>query len=283
VNAKLLDEFLHFHADSPISFHTFTGKQMEPSFGKVNLLDAIMQRERFVCDTNSFWKEESGKSSNQSKVFIIPHTTLDENDDVHGNIFGKKVDSKYRNIFFFSALPPQVGLGLAIERYDSQFIKRFSPDKFRQASRERLNKSDANYLKAERERMTQVLEQKKKILSLVELENVENLPPAAVTERRKSGAIRYVRREALKCFSDYSRSMNLAAICYAALLLERDAIGEKTRKEFSDQNRRNVFGDVLLFRDALWFKSRILSNDRAIVRMSEYVATMPEIKVTGII
>ena len=74
--------------------------------------------------------------------------------------------------------------------------------------------------------------------------------------------------------------MNIAGLCYAALLLERDDIGKKTRSEFSAPNRRNLLGDVLLFRDALWFKARILSNDRAVARMAEYVA-IPEIKVTG--
>lgn len=92
--------FLQHYAPWPISFHTFKGERIKPTFGKKNLLDVILRHERYVCDSNSFWKSESAKDCNQSKVFIVPHTALDEPEDVHGNLFGKKVDIRNENIFF---------------------------------------------------------------------------------------------------------------------------------------------------------------------------------------
>ena len=264
----------------PISFHTFKGERIKPTFGKKNLLDVIMRRERFVCDSNSAWKNEAGKIGNQSKAFIIPHTALDEPEDVHGNLFGKKVNFSNENIFFFTAAPYHGGFCLAIERYDAQFQKRFSPDKLKQVSQERIKKTDAKYLESERELTVQVQTEKDNILSFLNLTDIADLPPAEVTEQIKSGIVQHVRSAGPKCFKDYLYSMNIAGLCYAALLLERDDVGKKTRNEFSDPNRRNLLGDVLLFRDALWFKARILSNDRAVARMAEYVA-LPEIKVTG--
>jgi hypothetical protein len=62
--------------------------------------------------------------------------------------------------------------------------------------------------------------------------------------------------------------------------LELDDVGNKTRQEFNETDRPNVFGDIRLFQNALWLKSRIISNDAAVRRMAEYAA-MPEITVTG--
>lgn len=278
--AEPLRQFLQHYAPWPISFHTFKGGRVKPTFGKKNLLDVILRRERFVCDSNSAWKDEAGKTYNQSKVFIVPHTALDEPEDIHGNLFGKKVDFRNENIFFFTAAPHQGGLCLAIENYNSDFLKRFSAEKLKQASRERMNKTDPQYLESERELLAQVRMEKENILSFLNVPNIENLPSVNDSEQIKSGIIQHIRSVGPKCFMDYRNAMNVAGLCYAALLLEQDDVGKKTRNEFSDPNRRNLFGDTLLFRDALWFNARILSNDRAIMRMAEYAA-LPEIKVRG--
>jgi len=267
----------------PNSFHAFNGERIKPTFGKKNLLDVIMRRERFVCDTNSFWKDEAGKISNQSKAFIVGHTVLDEPEDVQGNLLGKKVNFTNENIFFFTIAPYQGGTScLAIERYNSQFRMRFDPHELKRVSQERIKKTDLKYLESEREYMAIVHNEKKKILSFLNLTEIENLPPVEVSEQMKSAIVQDVRSASPKCFMDFEFSMVTAMQCYSALLLERDDVGKKTRIEFSDPNRRNVLGDVLLIRDALWFKASILSNDRAVARMAEYVA-LPEIKVTGIV
>lgn len=169
---------------------------------------------------------------------------------------------------------------MAIERYNSQFLKRFDPGRIKQVSRERMEKSDPAYLESERELLALVRDEKVNILSFLNIADVANLPPVEVTEQIKCGIVQHVRSKSHECCRDYQLSMNIAGLCYAALLLERDEVGKKTRSEFSDPKRRNVLGDVLLFRDALWFNARILSNDRAVTRMAEYVA-LPEIKVTG--
>jgi len=274
--------FLQHYAPWPISFHTFKGERIKPTFGKKNLLDVILRHERYVCDSNSFWKSESAKDCNQSKVFIVPHTALDEPEDVHGNLFGKKVDIRNENIFFFTAAPYQGGLCLAIEQYNADFCKRFSAEKLKQVSRERIKKTDLKYQESERELLGQVRMEKENILSFLNIPTIESLPSLKDSEQVKSGIINHVRKAGVKCFQDYRNAMNVAGLCYAALLLEPDDVGKKTRNEFSDPNRRNLFGDTLLFRDALWFNARILSNDRAVTRMVEYVE-LPGITVTGII
>ena len=275
-------QLLQKAAPHSLSFYTFKGEHMQPSFGKENLLDVLMRRERFVCDSNSSWKDEAGKVGNRSKAFIIGHTALDEPEDVLGNLFGKKVNITNENIFFFTIAPYQEGTRcLAIERYNSHFLKRFNPVELKRVSRERVKKTDANYLESERELMGQVCREKENILSFLNMSDIASLPPLEVTEQMKSGIIQYVRSVGHKCLGDFQFSMNVAGLSYSALLLEQDDVGKKTRKEFSDPKRRNVLGDVLLLRDALWFKARILSNDRAVMRMAEYLA-LPEIKVAGI-
>jgi hypothetical protein len=274
-------QMLHKSAPHSLSFYNFNGEHMQPSFGKENLLDLLMKRERFVCDSNSAWKDEAGNIGNKSKAFVIGHTVLDESEDVHGNLFGKKVKFTNENIFFFTIVPYQGVTGcLAIERYDVQFLKRFDPDALKRVSRDRVQKSDVKYLESERQLMDQVRSEKENMLSFLEMTDIAHLPPIEATERQKAGIVEYVRSIGPKCCGDFRLSMNIAGLCYTALLLERDEVGKKTRNEFSDVNRRNVLGDVLLFRDALWLRARILSNDAAVRRMAEYIG-IPEMRVSG--
>ena len=281
--AEAQRQFLGFHASWSISFHTFTGEHLKSSPSQENLFGFLSGRDRFLCDSNSTWKSEVVKPENQSKAFILGHTVLDETDDVQGNIFGKKVDCNFGNIFVFTlpTCPPGVLL-LAIERYNSEFQKRFDPNQIKLASMERVKKTDPKYQQAEAELIEKVRTEKQNILSVLKLTNLADLPPIEVAQQKQKDLIKYIRIEGRKCFSDYRTSMNIAGLCHAALLLEQDEIGVKMRKEFNDPDRRNVFGDVLLLRDALWFNARILSNDRAIMRMAEYLS-LPGIKVTGMV
>jgi hypothetical protein len=76
-------------------------------------------------------------------------------------------------------------------------------------------------------------------------------------------------------------------MCYAALLMEDDAIGKKTRDEFNlvdgaGNPKRNLFGDTRLIQNALWLKSRIISSDGAVTRMASYLG-VPEITIVGMV
>ena len=123
---------------------------------------------------------------------------------------------------------------------------------------------------------------KQKIVAILNLSDVANLPPFEETERKKTKIIQSVRSKAPGCFKNYWNARDVVSNCYAALLLERDEVGEKTRNEFNDPQRRNVFGDTRLVQNALWLNSRILSNDNAVGRMVEYLA-LPEIKMSGMV
>jgi hypothetical protein len=102
-----------------------------------------------------------------------------------------------------------------------------------------------------------------------------------LAKRAKLKIIQFIRLRARDCFHNYVVAADVAEFCYAALLLESDDVGEKTRKEF-DSSGRNIFGDTRLIQNALWLKSRILSDDRAVRRVAEYIA-MPEMTVTGMV
>lgn len=267
-----------------VRFYTFKGESVGPHLLNEDLLEHLLRHERFVCDSNSSWKREADKSGNHCKMFILGHTVLDETDDVYGNIFGRRVNCANNNIYFFTNSPCQSGTCyLAIERYTPQSLLKHDPAKLKQVSRKRINKSDTQYLTSESDLMAQVRNEKGNILSLLKVRGIDldNPPSEEIIESVKTELIQYVRSVSPKAFKDFRHCMNIAGLCYAALLLERDENGKKTRNEFNSPNRRNLWGDVLLLRDALWFKARILSNDGAVKRMAEYLA-LPEIKTTGI-
>lgn len=268
-------------AACPVSIYTFKGEHIQSSLKKEHLLSVLMRRERFVCDSNSSWKDEAAKIGNQAKAFIIGQTCLDEPEDVRGNLFGKKVDITNENIFTFIITPHLGGTGcLAIEQYNSNYPLRFNQPMLQQLSQQRVKKTDPKYLESEREYLAAVQNDKKEILSFLNVADIANVPSGEAAEQKQSDMVQHIRSSGPSCCGNYMLSQVIAMGCYAALLLEQDDVGKKTRDEFSDPKRRNVFGDLCVIRDALWFKARILSNDRAVARMAKYVA-LPEIKVTG--
>ena len=277
-------QFLQKDAAWPISFYNFNGECVRSQLGEENLLELLLSRERFLCDSNSAWKAEASKKGNKSKVFIIGHTVLDEAENLYGNIFGNKLNCANENVFFFTTSPPSNGrCYLAIERYNPQTIKRHDAAKLKRWSRERMKKADPKHLESECDLMAQVCREKQNIHSVFKDAEIDldNLPPMKISEQVRRGIVQFIRSVSPKCFMDFQRSMNIAGLCYAAVLLERDDVGKKARDEFNQPNRRNILGDVLLLRDALWFKARVLSNDGGVRRMAEYL-DLSEMKVTGI-
>jgi hypothetical protein len=145
---------------------------------------------------------------------------------------------------------------------------------------------NADLIEWEQNHFNNVSDLKNRILNdILRLPDVTSLPPVEFTDKWTQ-LIQVIRAKASSCFLHYWNAAKVSEFCYAALLLEPDGVGKKTREEFSSQDeasnpKRNVFGDTRLIQNALWLNARILSNDRAVMRMVEYLG-LPEITVRGI-
>ena len=266
--------------------YSLDGEYLELPTDKENLRDEILTMDRrFVVDSNSRWKEEASKVENRNKAFIVGETVTDESDDLKGNLFGKKVDASNNNLFHFGMVaegprPPY----LQIDRHDEFYPLIFDKQRLRMESQPREKRTDAEFFERERDHMQKVEGAKQVILGKLGLAVVlqaELLPLNELRQKVKAQIVELIRSQAPSCVSRYMPAAEIAMLCYAALLLEEDEIGTKTRNEFHDATRRNVLGDTRLIQNALWFNARILSSDGAVTRMAEYIA-MPNIKVAGL-
>ena len=270
-------------AQHSVSCYLLNGEHLQSDLDKENLLAVIMGMERFLLDTNSLGSlAEAKRPENHNKAFVLGETVADEVENLEALLFGRNVDNSNNNLFCFgfvgrdaSGLPEPY---LIIDRLDSHHRLIFNKQGLRDESRERAKRTDIEFLDRERERMAKVSGLKRCILEMLQLSDVASLPPSQFTERKKSQLVQVLRSEAPTSFNNYYNGVRVACLCYAALLLEQDEIGEKTRKEFTDPTRRNLFGDTRIIQNALWLKASILSNDRAVKRMVEYLS-LPEISV----
>jgi hypothetical protein len=273
-----------------VGCYGLNGEDFQHAFDKERLLNLIIGKERFMVDSNSHWKSEAAKPENKHKAFIIGDTVLDEPDDFKGNLFGRKVNWRNNNIFLFGItnpkeVPPYKDAPpyLTIERYDAYLRKIADEEKLKRDSRPREKRTDAEFLAHEAKHMANVSGMKQAIAEKLEMAMRSQFINATsldnLEERAKSKIIQLIGLSARNCFQNYVIAADVAEFCYAALLLESDDVGEKTWKEFNGTGR-NIFGDTRLIQNALWFKSRILSDDRAVGRMAEYIG-LPEMTVTG--
>ncbi len=128
--------------------------------------------------------------------------------------------------------------------------------------------------------MANMLDFQRRIFEVLKVSDITALQIDKM-DSMKSNLIQFVRSKAPACFKNYANAVVVASSCYAALLLESDEVGKKTREEFG-ASKRNIFGDTRLVQNALWLNSRILSNDGGVRRMVEYLA-LPEITMKGMI
>lgn len=260
------------------SWYGLDGEYLRTGFHKEDLLSVLMKMERFMVDTNFPWQNEAKKSENENKAFIIGQTVSDEQDDLWGVYFGPSVDITNNNLFDFGMEKFRGVPFLTIRRLDPHFRLILNKQGMKEESRPRAKRTGPEFLERERKHMADVAGMKQSILSVLAVPDLASLPPAPYTERKKAQIIGIIRAKAPLSLKKYWNAVEVACLCYSALLLEQDSVGDKTRNEFEDPTRRNVFGDTRLVQNALWLKSRILSRDNAVKRMVEYIG-MPEITV----
>ena len=274
------------------SLYTEDGHYLWNPLDKEDLLSVMLGMERYLIDSNlPGIVTEAKRPENRNKAFILGQTFTDERENFKDTLFGPKVDNSNNNLFTFGYvgrnkvqyLPTPC---LAIHRLDAYYRQMMDEDRLRAASRPSANriKGDMGFIESERDHFEHVADLKRLILNdILSLSDISSLPPAEVTERKKAKLIENIRSKAPGCFLRYWKAVEVSSLCYAALLLEPDSVGEKTRGEFGFRDatgipRRNVFGDARLVQNALWLNAQILSNDRAVKWMVDYLG-LPEITV----
>jgi hypothetical protein len=278
-------ELLRKQALHSISCYGVNGEHLGSDSDREDLLVVLMGMQRFVLDTNSL--SSLGDASlpvNRNKAFILGQTLAEEVENLQELLFGHKLDNSNNNLFAFGLVGPKVsGLPvpyLTLDRLDSHYRIVFDAKRLREESRERGKRTDAEFIQREWAHTANVEGLKHDICSeILRWPDIADLPPPQYTERKKSQLVQIIRSGAVACCRDWWNAVRVASLCYAALLLEQDQVGKKTRKEFCDPARRNVFGDTRLVADALWLNARILSKDAAVKRMAGYLR-VPDITVT---
>jgi hypothetical protein len=285
VKAITLQElsFQYNNPDWAISIHDFNGKFIQASMSKKNLLDVITHcKNKYVCDSNSSWKEQAADKTNRAKIFLLSNPTMDEQKDFYNNLFATDLHLTNRNIYITSILPEAAGV--AIEHFTEELWKARDKNNLRKLSQDRVKGIDAEFVESEKDFMTGVQIDKQNILTILNGFDLNNITSDSSGREEannlKSSIVKKIHAAGSKCYRNYFLCNEVVYLCYATLLLEIDSVGIKTRKEFFEQ-KRNVFGDITIVRDALWLNAKILSNDNAIKRMVSYL-NLPKIKVVGL-
>jgi hypothetical protein len=266
-------------AKHSISFYKETGEHIPHPFDKENLLAVLMGMERYIIDSNLPGSvSDAKKPGNKNKAFILGQTFTDEHESLKDALLRSPVDNSNNNLFAFGFVGDEIRWlptpCLMLYRLDSYLQITMNAKGLREESRSPAKRmlDDPEFIASERKDMADVLHFKGIILKeILRWPDITCLPPVEFNERKRAQLIEIIRSKAPSCFTNYLNANYVASLCYAALLLESDKIGVKTRNEFCQQNRRNVFGDTRLIQNALWLKARILSNDRAVTRMVEYL------------
>lgn len=270
---------LRKQADHSVSCYGLNGEHLPNDFDKEDLLTIMMRMERFLLDTNSLEVlRDAKRPENQNKAFILGQTVEEEVENLEALLFGRNVDNSNNNIFDFGFVGPEKsGLHhpyLILNRLDLHYRLTFDDKRLKRESRTRKERTEREFFEREREHMANVLDLKQAILGqILRWPDIANLPPVEFTERKKSQLVRIIRVMAGDAHKNYDTAVHVASLCYATLLLEQDDVGKKTRAEFSDPLRRNVFGDTRLIAEALWLNAHVLSKDIAVKRMAQYVAS----------
>jgi len=262
-----------------------------------------MGMERLILDTNSLHSlAEAKKPDNRHKAFILGHTVLEEVENLEELLFQWNAGNSNDNLFDFgldgwdeAGIPARY---VVIDRHDKHYPLIFDKGRLREESRPQSKRTDSAFLERMAQRMANVFICKQRILNVLGLPGLGPQRPAQYVEfmkfilekqltldalgmgRKRHDLVEAIRSEAASCFNHHWNAVKVACFCYAALLLEPDGIGKKTRAEFFDQTRRNVFGDTWLIQNTLWLNARVLSHDEAVKRMVEYLG-VPEITVRG--
>jgi hypothetical protein len=113
-----------------------------------------------------------------------------------------------------------------------------------------------------------IADEKRKVLSLLGVGGIEEIPRLPSRESKDESFRLSIEQERPKCFKRFWESNDVARLGYARLLLGTDRISREARKEFSEADYPNIFGDLHLVQNALFFNAGILSRDKGVKKMA---------------
>jgi hypothetical protein len=250
------------------SCYTLEGKHLPHPHEKENLLAVLVQQERYVVDGNSNWKEESKNPVHRNKAFVIGRTLWDEEYNLKGIYFSRKVDITNNNLFTLGIIDGANGHEklMQIERIDAAYRSIFDEASLTEESKPKEKRTAPKFIERERERMEQIIEQKKVMLLILGIKDILQAENETLIAPKRKQLAEIIKKAVPSCLANYGVAVETARFCYALLLTNRKDI----RQEFSDQAYRNVFGDMLALLDALFLGANILSGDTALGEMAGY-------------
>jgi len=263
-------------AKHAITFLTPNGKEKGSTQG--NLFEVIQNYERrFVVDNHIDWFGLSGLPENSNVAFILGTTTDRETCFLKSLFEDKTGKLKVRqNVFMFGMQSPkrptqqEVLAGnlppltpdLVISRLDEYATLVMDMEgirKFEQPGGDK-GKFDSSW---------SIADEKKKLLALLsvkEIEEIEQMPELPDRQLKDDEFRLEIERKKPKCFKRFWESNDVARLAYSRLLL----FSNKTRNEFAKPNYANVFGDLHLIQNALFFNAGFASKDKAVVSMAKF-------------
>lgn len=227
--------------------------------------------EKFIVDNHVPW--ERCARSNRDVAIILGTAILNETAQT-SKIF-LRCDGRaksQRNVFVFKpwyldyAPDARIVSGrLLIDRLDDLLIHQYRKEKLIVLGDNRLLRNPTEEVASELG-VLQSLIREHALALLAERYGIPHGGSSMLTLTR-------IRSESAKCCGDYRRSIEVARMCFALLLIE-----DKTaRRNFEARGSQNGFLDASLIKDALFFKASILSDDRGVKRLAGYcgVRTCP--------
>jgi len=252
-----------------ITFLSFYGKELLSTQG--NLFEVIQKSaRRLVVDNHIDWFRLSGLLDNSNTAFILGTTTDRESSPLRLLVEDKFGNPKVRqNVFMFGMKSPthedildghRTPL-LVISQLDEYAIKIFDVDgirKFEQPGGEKVKWNSSQ----------SIADEKEKVLSLLSIKRIEEIDQMPARQRQtEDEKLRLsIERNKPRCFKRFWESNDVARFAYSRLLL----FSKKTRNEFANANYPNVFGDLHLVQNALFFNAEFASNDAAVMKMAKY-------------
>jgi len=250
-----------------ITFLSFYGKEKLST--QENLFEVIQKFEqRFVVDNHINWFELSGIPENSKTAFIVGTTADKESSPLRLLLEDASGKPKIRkNVFLFGMKSPNPDDILAGHRTPFLIISRlddYATEVLDIKSLRKFDQPDGD--KAKWNTSKSIAEEKEKVLLLLAGNRIEEVQQIQ-NRREKDEELRLsTEHKKAECFKRFWESNDVARIAYARLLLT----SPKARNEFANSNYPNVFGDLHLIQNALFFNAGFASNDKAVRTMARF-------------
>jgi len=251
-----------------ITFLTLDGDEVLST--QENLFEVVKRFvRRFVVDNNISWLKLAKMPDNVNTAFVLG-TTVDHESSpprflLEDNCRKPKI---CHNFFQFGMKTEETPSGdpfryLIISRLDAHATAILDMNALRKFDQPCGGNTKWNRTKS-------IAEEKEKVLALLSVKRLEELKHL-LDRRAKDGELRLcIEGKIPECINRFWGSDEVARLAFARLLLGQDHISSEARKEFGDRNYANVFGDVHLIQNALFFNAGVASNDRAVKRMARF-------------